>query len=117
MLKLNNNQLDHLEDLTHLLPLARLNRLTLMHNPLIMQRLPSLARLALRQEKPDLAATSSLKELEFEYNAQAYRLRVLARLPHLRQLDSMSVTAKERREAPRHSKGFGQTRPAHSPIG
>ena len=32
-------------------------------------------------------------------HARRYRLRVLARLPQLRQLDLMAVTTKERREA------------------
>ena len=38
------------------------------------------------------------KFLDGVHNPKAYRLRVLARLPHLRQLDQMAVSTQERDE-------------------
>ena len=52
-----------------------------------------LARLELRQNN------MFADQMEYVYDAFAYRMRVLARLPQLRQLDVMAVTGKERREA------------------
>ena len=97
-LRLHSNALSRMDELLHLKPLVSLARLTLMNNPLVMQRLSTLALLQLKQTSPNADSSH-----EFYHNPHDYRLRVLARLPHLRQLDQMPVTSKERSR----SKTFG----------
>ena len=94
VLRLHDNELANIEELAHLRSLTALTRLTLMRNPLVMQRLSSLARHALKHNP-------FADQMEEEYRPDVYRLRVLARLPQLRQLDVMAVTDKERLEASR----------------
>ena len=103
VLRLHNNALARLDELAFLRPLRLLARLTLMHNPLMMQRLSTLQRLALQQDQPLYSEGSH----QMEHNPLAYRFKVLARLQQLRQLDSMPVTKLERIRAlavmgPRH---------------
>ena len=87
-LKLHSNALARIEELVHLHPLVALARLTLQHNPLAMQRLTELQRLLIKQ--------ASGLEAESEFLPEAYRLKVLGRLPQLRLLDGMAVTNQER---------------------
>ena len=108
VLRLHNNALAHMTELDHLRPLRSLARLTLMHNPLVMQRLTTLARLELKHSAP--LADQKLHGVKFD--PMAYRLRVLGRLPQLRQLDLMPVTGKERSRALQHA-----AHPARRPDG
>lgn len=100
VLRLHNNRIARMDELVHLKPLQHLSRLSLMHNPLVMQRLSTLALLHLKQTAPTADASH-----QYEHNPMVYRLRVVARLPRLRQLDQMPVTEKERSRA----KTFGAT--------
>lgn len=89
VLRLHKNKISNLEEIDHLEPLPKLTRLTLFRNPIEMTPITSLARLALKH--------NPFAALE-EHDPKAYRLRVLARLPRLRQLDQMAITTGERKE-------------------
>ena len=95
VLQLHHNQLAIFADLAYMQPLASLARLTLMYNPLTMQRMSSVDILALKTASPLFCDES----YQVEYKPKTYRLRVLAMLPMLRQLDLMPVTSTERAEA------------------
>ena len=95
VLQLHHNALAHIAELIHLRPLASLARLTLMYNPLTMQRMSSVDILALKTASPLFSDST----YQVEYKPKAYRLKVLARLPTLRQLDLMPVTSTEKEEA------------------
>ena len=87
-----------MEELAHLRRLPALARLTLNRNPLEMQPLTSLQRQALRHEMFALSPQAQ-EEMSQVHNPLIYRLRVLAWLPQLRQLDQMACTQKERSES------------------
>lgn len=98
VLRLHHNRLGRMDELGHLRRLPALTRLTLNRNPLEMLPLSSLQRLALRNKTFALSAEAQ-EELSQVYNPLVYRLRVLAWLPQLRQLDQMTCTQKERSES------------------
>ena len=71
VLKLHNNALGDIGELSYLQPLQALTRLTLMPNPLSMQRLSSLQLLALKHAAPEPGFVPDA----FEFNALAYATR------------------------------------------
>lgn len=98
VLRLHHNRIGRMEELAHLQRLPALSRLTLNRNPLEMQPLSSLQRLALKHNMFALSSQAQ-DELSQVFDPLVYRLRVLAWLPQLRQLDQMACTQKERSES------------------